>query len=104
MSETIIETTIETSEIHAVVTTPVQEIIANIAVVGERGPAGNGSVLVHEQTAESAEWRIVHDFGRRPAITLYDENGDQMDADVHSTRTFTTVTFPEPTSGFAILN
>lgn len=104
MSETVIETTIETSVIQTVVSTPVQEIIANIAVVGERGPAGNGSVLVHEQSTESAEWRIMHDFGRRPAITLYDESGDQMDADVHSSRTFTTVTFPEPTAGFAILN
>lgn len=104
MSETAIEVEVETSAIQAVVATPVQEIVANIAVVGERGPAGNGSVLVHEQSIASSEWRIVHDFGRRPAITLYDESGAQVDADVFSSRTFTTVTFPEPTIGFAILN
>lgn len=54
----------------------------------------------------SAGWSIIVPgaLGRRPNVTLYDEDGKQMFADVDATPTSVFVAFPTPTAGSAVLS
>lgn len=71
---------------------------------GPAGPAGSsGSTVVHDQSAAAATWIIPHSFGRHVQVGLV-VGGFQVFADVEQTTTQVSVTFPAPTSGFALLS
>lgn len=62
---------------------------------------GSGSIEF-TQAVPLSVWTIPHNLGRRPDVTLYDSNNEQMFADVHHDNlNQVTITFSEPVSGFA---
>jgi hypothetical protein len=65
------------------------------------GGTGGGAVTFPFGTP-AATWTITHNFGRRPSVELY-VDGEIVDGDVESNSTTTTITWPEPTSGEAVL-
>lgn len=44
---------------------------------GEKGDAALGH-YVHEQITPSAEWRIIHNLGYHPAVTVTDSSGTEV--------------------------
>ncbi|MET8006265.1 hypothetical protein [Nonomuraea glycinis] len=72
---------------------------------GERGPAGpgGGGYQEHVQTAPAREWTISHDFGRPPAVTVMDVDGNEIDAAVHSDEQTVIITLGPATAGRAHL-
>lgn len=73
------------------------------AVVGPRGPAGSGALVVDFPIAQGS-WTYVHNLGRRPAsITLYMADGAPVDAPTFATDTLVAVTWPFPVAGSMIL-
>lgn len=83
---------------------PADPITVVLPVPGPRGPAGTGAGggLVHQQTTPSASWSIPHQLGRLPVVDLY-VAGELVEADVAADVSSVHVTFPTPTSGFAVL-
>ncbi|MFC4014706.1 hypothetical protein ACFOY2_46300 [Nonomuraea purpurea] len=74
---------------------------------GEPGPAGpgGGSFHVHEQTEPAHVWTILHELGRRPAVTVEDIDGHEIDAAVFCPDTATViVTLGPATAGRAHLS
>ena len=79
---------------------------------GERGPAGTPGKdgraarrFVHVQATPAAVWFLEHGFGEPPAsVRLLDEHGEEVDADLLDVSpTVTTVSYPSPRVGRAIL-
>lgn len=86
--------------------------VVEVLVAGPQGPKGehgdNGTAPVAPgveffQAQPSASWLIPHTFGRRPSITLYDENDREFLADVVGTSTTVLVELAYPMSGRAVL-
>lgn len=74
---------------------------------GAQGPAGapGGSAYVHTQAAPSASWVIDHNLGRKVHVSVVTDLGRLVFADVeHGSLNQTTVTFPGPVTGAAILS
>lgn len=73
-------------------------------IQGEPGADGVGQPYVHTQSVASASWVIGHNFGRKVSVTLLDDNDVVVHADVqHGTLNQTTITFPVPTTGTAVI-
>ena len=73
---------------------------------GPPGPAGpgGGSYYFHTQAAPSAGWIIDHDLGRPTHCTIF-QSGEEVEADVvRNTDDQTTITFPAPTTGEALIS
>lgn len=90
----------------AVVQIPVSTTVVNIVEAGQilfAGGGGGGGGQVHTQSAAAATWSIAHGLGRLPAVSIYLNSGEEVDTDVTATSTGVTITFPNATSGFAIL-
>lgn len=74
---------------------------------GPTGPPGSGAetTYVHEQGAPSAQWLIVHNLGRYPAVTTVDSAGAEQDGEViYGSADQLTVVFVLPFGGRAYLN
>ena len=64
----------------------------------------NGGVgVVHDQPVAAASWTIPHTFARRPDVSIYAVDGEQVDADIYASPTMVVITFPAPFAGQAIL-
>lgn len=62
----------------------------------------DSSVFEFIQSVPSTMWTIAHNLDRYADVTLYDETGEQMFADVrHDTRNIVTITFSKPITGVA---
>lgn len=70
---------------------------------GPPGPAGVGGAIVHTQASPLATWTIPHTLGRRPAVAVYLDSGEEVEADVTVSNVSVTVTFASPVSGVALL-
>lgn len=64
---------------------------------------GGGGGEVHIQDTPLATWVVAHTVGRRPNVAIYLPTGEEVDADVVSSPTVVTITFPSPTMGQAVL-
>ena len=70
---------------------------------GPTGPAG-GDTLIHNQNTPSANWNVVHNFGRFPNI-LVKVDGERVLTDVaDASVNEVVVTFAEPKTGSVYLN
>jgi hypothetical protein len=55
---------------------------------------------VHDQPVLSDEWHVLHKLGFRPAVTVIDEDGYEVEAEVEGESTMDlTVRFNKPTRG-----
>jgi hypothetical protein len=73
---------------------------------GPRGPSGAaGSGVEFVQASPASTWVIPRpeDMARKPAVTLYSNEGALIESDVEISASFVTVTFAAPLSGSAIL-
>jgi hypothetical protein len=114
----------------AVVTT---EIIGPQGPVGETGPVGEGVApggqanqilikesnndydtswtdlpkisYVHNQSATSSQWTIVHNLGFNPNVTTKDSAGNVIEGDIsYNSTSSLTINFSVGTSGYAYLS
>lgn len=67
------------------------------------GSAG-GAGVEYAMPEPRATWTIPHKLGRRPVVSLYDDQGVEFDTDIVATASVVVVTFPEPTRGSAVLS
>ncbi len=81
-----------------------------VAAVGPAGPPGapgpaGGDVFVHTQSTPAATWVIDHDRGRRVHVSLLNDSDEVVFSDIeHGSLNQTTITFPAPTTGVAIIS
>ena len=77
---------------------------------GPPGPPGTGgggsdAYFVHSQDLPSSLWRVEHGLGKRPAVTVFDSAGTQVEGDVeHLDASTLTIEFAYPFGGAAYLN
>ena len=65
--------------------------------------SGGSFPYTHEQTSESAEWVINHNFGYNPVIDLLDNANRQIEADViHISVNQARAYFNQPKAGKAV--
>lgn len=102
-----------TSSGDAPVTTVRDNTIVTVTAPGPQGPPGpagppGGGYYVHTQTAPSASWIIDHNLGRRVHVALSDATAApfrNVYADVvHGTLNQTSITFPTPVTGSAVIS
>lgn len=73
---------------------------------GERGPQGEpGYVqpIVHYQNMPSTEWTIYHNNGYRPEVNIYDNNDEEIIADIIYGPNFVKVRFAIEMTGMVQL-
>jgi hypothetical protein len=58
------------------VTVVEQNVLISEAVVGLPGSGGDRH-FIHEQSTPSATWRITHNLGKNPAVTIVDSSGNE---------------------------
>lgn len=49
---------------------------------GEQGVAGVSATYVHTQAVLSTSWIVTHNLGKRPAVTITDIAGNEVDAEI----------------------
>ena len=115
---TVIEAIGDSTVINVEVATPATiEVVENPTTIvgviavgpqGPRGPAGvSGDDLSFEysQLSALATWTIPlpEGYPRRPSVTVYLSDGEQVEADVSSSLETVTITFNQPTAGSAVI-
>lgn len=76
---------------------------------GDTGPKGNdgtsGGSYVHNQSALSATWTIIHNLGYNPNVTTQDSSGTTIEGNlVHIDTNSLTISFSAASSGVAYLS
>lgn len=72
---------------------------------GSGGSGGSDAYYEHPQTTPSDTWTIVHGLGKRPAVTIIDSAGDEVEGSVtHDSLTQLTIKFSAGFAGMAFLN
>lgn len=81
--------------------TPTIQVVA----VAEQGPPGSSiSGVTFNQASPSAEWTINHNMGYKPAVSVRDSGGSEVEAEIlHITVNQTKVYFASPQAGQAYL-
>lgn len=95
-SEDVIQVRIRSSEVRALVSEN-----------GIQGPAGEtadpGVEIALTPAASSFSLAVPASMGRRPSVTLYDQFGEEFEADVYVTLTQVFISGPKPFTGTAVL-
>ena len=101
MSVTDVDYTVPTVDVD--LTIPTVDIVIG---VGPRGPQGApGAGMQHDQTVAAGAWTITVPAafdGRLPSVTVWVDD-EIVEADVTSSGSIVTITFPQPTAGSAVL-
>nr|DAL65675.1 MAG TPA_asm: collagen alpha 1(VIII) chain protein [Caudoviricetes sp.] len=73
---------------------------------GDAGPGGGSDAYYeHNQAVPSDVWTVTHNLGKRPAVTIIDSAGDEVEGSVkHDTLNQLTITFSAGFAGMAFLN
>lgn len=74
---------------------------------GEAGPAGapGGSAYEHTQSVAASVWNVIHNLGRRSHATILDDDGYEIETDVHhASVNEIVVVFPTPQTGTVIVS
>ena len=80
-----------------------QPVKNTIDIAGLKG--GGDLSYVHTQATPSDVWNITHSLIKKPAVTIIDEEGYEVEADVqHLSDNAVTITFSEPFAGTAHFN
>lgn len=67
------------------------------------GPPGVEFRYEHVQASPASVWQVQHSLGKYPNVSIINDGGRQVWADVdHSTTDLTVITFPTPYSGRAV--
>ena len=67
------------------------------------GPVAAVSGTEIVQSTPSASWLFLHSLGRRPSVTVYDSNGEELLAEVHTTLTSINVLFSAAMTGSVVI-
>lgn len=104
------ELVIESGNTCEIVLAPQSPTVVDLATPGPQGPPGpagpaGGEVFVYDRAGvPAATWTIEHDLGRRVHVTVCDDDGNEVDADVANPDLNTTViVFATPFSGTALI-
>lgn len=49
---------------------------------GEKGERGTDANYVHDQISSAKEWRIIHNLGKYPSVTIVDSGGNVVVGDI----------------------
>jgi len=79
-----------------------------VTAINELAARGSGSssgvAYTHLQTVAAALWTINHNLGMRPAVTILDSGGNEVEADVvHTSPNQLVIRFAIPVAGLARL-
>ena len=70
----------------------------------EIGNGGSGIAFTHSQVSAATLWTINHNLGMRPAVTILDTGGNEVEADVmHTSFNQLVIRFAIPVAGIARL-
>ena len=73
-----------------------------LSQLGNVPTSANGS-YIHNQASPSASWIVTHNLGNRVGVTVYDASGDAVIGQVgFISANQISVTWPAPTTGFAV--
>ncbi len=104
------ELVIESGNAYEIILAPPAPTAIEQATPGPHGPPGpagpaGGEVFVYDRNGvPAATWTIGHDLGRKVHVTISDDDGNEVDADVANPDLNTTViTFATPFSGTALI-
>lgn len=79
-------------------------LVTAINELAARNPSGSGAAYTHLQSAPSALWTINHNLGMRPAVSIVDSSGSEVEADVaHQSTNQLVIRFAIPVAGLARL-
>jgi hypothetical protein len=79
-------------------------LVTAINEVAARTLSTTGVAYIHLQTAASAVWTVNHNLGLRPAVTILDSGGNEVEADVvHTSANQLLIRFAIPITGLARL-
>lgn len=80
-----------------------QPVKNTIDISGLKG--GGDLSYVHSQTTASAVWNVTHSLIKKPAVTIIDDDGFEIEADIeHLSDNAVTITFSEAITGTAHFN
>ena len=80
-----------------------QPVKNTIDISGLKG--GGDLSYVHNQTTPSDVWNVTHSLIKKPAVTIIDDDGFEVEADVkHLSDNAVTITFSEAITGTAHFN
>lgn len=80
-----------------------QPVKNTIDISGLKG--GGDLSYVHSQTTASNVWNVTHSLIKKPAVTIIDDDGFEVEADVkHLSDNAVTITFSEAITGTAHFN
>ncbi len=80
-----------------------QPVKNTIDISGLKG--GGDLSYVHNQTTASAVWNVTHSLIKKPAVTIIDDDGFEIEADIeHLSDNSVTITFSEAITGTAHFN
>lgn len=72
---------------------------------GIQGPAGADGLMsshLHTQSVAAAEWIVNHNFGYKPDVSIYDNGGNEVEAQVlHMSDNQVRIYFAAANAGFA---
>jgi len=76
-----------------------------VPVVGIQGPPGVAGGFEYTQAAPSSTWIIDHNLGRKVHVSIFSDLAELVFADVmHGSINQTTITFPLPITGSAVIS
>jgi hypothetical protein len=80
-----------------------QPVKNTIDISGLKG--GGDLSYVHNQTTASSTWSVTHSLIKKPAVTILDDDGYEIEADVqHISDNSVIITFSEAITGTAHFN
>ena len=83
--------------------TALNEVAAKVTAGGSGGGTAS-TVYTHAQVVAAAIWTINHNLGLRPAVSILDSGGNEVEADVvHTSANQLLIRFAIPISGLARL-
>lgn len=76
-----------------------------VPVVGPQGPPGVAGGFEYVRSVAASTWIIDHNLGRKVHVSIFSDTADLVYADVfHGTTNQTTISFPLPTTGSAVIS
>lgn len=86
---------------------PSSTSVTVLPVTGPPGPIGTpgGAYFVHTQASPAATWIINHNLAKKVHVSVFDALNTVIHADIdHGTANQTTITFPSPAIGSAVIS
>lgn len=76
-----------------------------VVTVGEQGPSGSTNTHYEQAFTAQSTVTVLHGLGHRPAVTIVDSAGDEVEAEVvHNSNSQLTLLFSANFSGTVLCN